>query len=307
MTSSGPEQQPGGPGPEPVVPGPAPRRRPGLRVLGWADLAVPAGALLYLVFLSVPWFTVPGYDLGFGYSAPGTSVNGFRSPWLSLALVLLGAAAVWTVLPAFREVRVPFPRAVVPAGLASLAFLLTLMEWLTTFDAGFTLMGLLAFLTATALLVVTMSRLLAELRAAGAAPAGWIGAPPPPPGAPGWSSPPYGPPGYGSPGYGSPGYGAPPTYGATPPPAGWSPGASPGYGRAPDPAPAPGWGQPPQSGWYQGPPAWTPAPAWPTAPQPGPTAQPGPTTQPGPADGEPAPEPGRRPGEPGGSTAAGAG
>ncbi|OMQ15463.1 hypothetical protein A7K94_0209245 [Modestobacter sp. VKM Ac-2676] len=107
MTSSGPEQPPGGP----AAPAQEPRRRPGLRVLGWADLAVPAGTLLYLVFLSVPWFSVPGYDLGFGYSAPGMSVNGFRSAWLTFALVLLLAASVWSVLPAFREVRVPFPRA----------------------------------------------------------------------------------------------------------------------------------------------------------------------------------------------------
>ncbi|MQA36397.1 hypothetical protein, partial [Modestobacter roseus] len=185
MTSRGPEQPADGP----AAPAPAPRRRPGLRVLGWADLAVPAGALLYLVFLSVPWFSVPAYDLGFGYRAPATSVNGFRSVWLTAAFVLLVVAAVWSVLPAFREVRVPFPRAVVPAGLAALVFLTTLTEWLTTFDVGFTLMGLLAFLTATALLAVTISRLVPELRAAGAAPTGWTGVPQPPPGAPGWGPP----------------------------------------------------------------------------------------------------------------------
>ncbi|MGY1857062.1 hypothetical protein [Modestobacter sp. SYSU DS0290] len=269
MTSSGPEQHPAGPGPEPEraagspaahPPAPAPRRRPGLRVLGWADLVVPAGALLYLVFLSVPWFSVPGYDLGFGYSAPGMSVNGFQSPLLTLALLLVLVAAVWSVLPAFREVRVPFPRAVVPAGLAALAFLLTLTEWLTTFDAGFTLMGLLAFLTATALLVVTLSRLLADLRAAGAAPVGWAGAPQPPPGAPGWGVPPYAPPGYGA-----------GPYEAAPPYGSW------GHGVHPQYAPPAHHPQPPESGWYQGPPTWSPPPAPAPAPERGPE-QPGGST-----------------------------
>ena len=54
-------------------------------------------------------------------------------------------------------------RALAARGVA-LAFVLTLVEWLSTFDAGFTFAGLLTFLTSAALLAVAVVRVLPDLR-----------------------------------------------------------------------------------------------------------------------------------------------
>ena len=167
MTSNGPAQPdhrpPAAAGP--ALPGaPAPGRTGvDLGRLRLADCAVAAGTLLYLLFMILPWFRIDAFDLGFGYRLPGVSVNGFDSRILTVAVVLLLMAAAWALLPAAADVRVPFPRELLTAGLAALAFLLTLTEWLSTFDAGFTLIGLLAFVSSAAVLACAALGLLPAL------------------------------------------------------------------------------------------------------------------------------------------------
>ncbi|WP_138756784.1 hypothetical protein [Modestobacter altitudinis] len=157
MTSSGPEQATGGP--------PGRRTRgPVLGRLALADRAVIAGTLLYLLCALVPWYRVAAFDLGRGYSFPGASVNGFDSGLVVLAFVLLLLATAWAVLPAVADVPVRFPRSLVTVGLATAAFLLTLIEWLSDLDIGFSLMGLLALLAAVTVLTGAVLRLLPELR-----------------------------------------------------------------------------------------------------------------------------------------------
>jgi hypothetical protein len=157
MTSSGPEL---------VAGDPAGRRRRGpvLGRLALADRVVVAGTLLYLLFALLPWYRVAAFDLGQGYSFPGESVNGFDSGLVVAAVVLLLSATAWAVLPAVADVPVRFPRSLVTVGLATAAFLLTLVEWLSDLDAGFSLMGLLALLAAIAVLTGAVLRLLPELR-----------------------------------------------------------------------------------------------------------------------------------------------
>jgi hypothetical protein len=157
MTSSGPEQVAGDP----------PRRRARSAVLGrvaLADRAVVAGTLLYLLFGLLPWYRVAAFDLGQGYSFPGASANGFDSGLVVVAFVLLLLATAWAVLPAVADVPVRFPRSLVTVGLATAAFLLTLIEWLSDLDIGFSLMGLLTLLAAVAVLTGAVLRLLPELR-----------------------------------------------------------------------------------------------------------------------------------------------
>jgi hypothetical protein len=155
-------------------PGPTPAHRSPLRFdrsrLTLIDVAVAVGAALYVVCLSVPWFRYDGYDLGFGYRSASYSVNGFVSGLLTLAAVLAVSAAAWALLPALADVRVPFPRATVTVALAALIFLLTVVEWLTTFDVGFTLAGLLAVLTSAAVLGLAVLRVLPDLRVGPALP-----------------------------------------------------------------------------------------------------------------------------------------
>jgi hypothetical protein len=157
MTSSGPERVAGDP----------PGRRPRSPVLGrvaLADRVVVAGTLLYLLFALLPWYRVAAFDLGQGYSFPGASVNGFDSGLVVVAFVLLLLATVWAVLPAVADVPVRFPRSLVTVGLATAALLLTLVEWLSDLDTGFSLVGLLAVLAAVAVLAGAVLRLLPELR-----------------------------------------------------------------------------------------------------------------------------------------------
>ena len=153
MTSSGPEQTPS-----------AARKAFDLSRLRVADYAVAAGTLLAVVCMALPWFSIDGFDLGSGYVVPGVSVNGFDSGTLTVALVLLLVASAWALLPAVADVPVPFPRSSVTVGLAAPAFLLTLIEWLATFDAGFTLFGLLTFLASAAVLAFGVLRLVPDLR-----------------------------------------------------------------------------------------------------------------------------------------------
>ena len=166
MTSSGAEQTPDVPAETAEQPAavPAPHRRGRLQPsrLRRADAGVGAGTLLYLVSLLLPWFRVDGFDLGSGYRLPGVSVNGLDSGLLVGALLLLLLATAWAVLPAVTDVPGRAPRSVVTAGLAALAALLTTIEWLTSFDTGFTVAGLLAWLCALAVLSCAALGLLVE-------------------------------------------------------------------------------------------------------------------------------------------------
>ena len=127
---------------------PVPRRARAWRALTRPRVAVPAGALLYLLGMTLPWFSTPAYDAGFGYQAPASTVNGFDAGMLVVAAVLLVLAAVVTLLPSGRGPRLPFPRPLVPAALTTLCLLLTVPEWLTTFDRGAAPAGLLTVLGA---------------------------------------------------------------------------------------------------------------------------------------------------------------
>jgi hypothetical protein len=172
MTSSDPEQTPSGSGRPAAGSGtPAmPRTGVDLGRLRLADCAVAAGTLLYLVFAILPWYRIDAFDLGSGFRLPGLSVNGFDSGILTSAVVLLLLASVWALLPAIADLPVPFPRAFLTAGLAALAFVLTLIEWLATVDVGFTLMGLLAFLSSVAVLAFAALRVLPEVGEPGSLP-----------------------------------------------------------------------------------------------------------------------------------------
>ena len=163
MTSSGSEATPHDPGQAAAAGGAPVHSGVDLGRLRLADWAVALGTLLYLVFMVLPWYSIDGFDLGSGYRIPGVSVNGFDSGTLTVAFVLLLLASVWALLPAFVDVAVPFPRSFLTAGLAALAFVLTLVEWLSTFDAGFTFFGLLTFLASAAVLAFAVLRLLPEL------------------------------------------------------------------------------------------------------------------------------------------------
>ena len=121
------------------------------------DLLVAVSTLLFLLFAVLPWFT---FDFGFGFSE---SINGFDLGLVTTAAALLVLATVWSLLPAFVGMRLPFPRGAVTVGLTALAFLLTVVEWLTTFEGGFSLFALLTVLAAAAALAFAVLALLREL------------------------------------------------------------------------------------------------------------------------------------------------
>jgi hypothetical protein len=60
--------------------------------------------------------------------------------------------------------RLPFPPVLVATGLSAVCLLLTVPEWLTTFDVGFSPAGLLTVLCAAAALARTTRASLTELR-----------------------------------------------------------------------------------------------------------------------------------------------
>ena len=120
------------------------------------DWLVTLCAVAFLLFAALPWFT---FDFGFGFSE---SINGFDFSLVTTAAVLLVLAAVWSLLPAVVDLGLPFPRGFVTVGLTSLALLLTLVEWLTTFEGGFSPFALLTFLTAAAAVVVAVLTLLRQ-------------------------------------------------------------------------------------------------------------------------------------------------
>ena len=132
-----------------------------------ADLLVAVSTLLFLLFAVLPWFT---FDFGFGFSE---SINGFDLGLVTTAAALLVLATVWSLLPAFVGMRLPFPRGAVTVGLTALAFLLTVVEWLTTFEGGFSIFALLTVLASAAALAFAVLGLLRELNARPAAAGGW--------------------------------------------------------------------------------------------------------------------------------------
>jgi hypothetical protein len=71
---------------------------------------------------------------------------------------------------------VGFPRAWITVGLAALGFLLTLVAWLGSFDAGFSIWALLGLLTAAAILLFSLFTLLPQLRNRPALPGALAGA-----------------------------------------------------------------------------------------------------------------------------------
>ncbi|SFL90523.1 hypothetical protein [Geodermatophilus ruber] len=126
--------------------------------LSLGDYVVAGSVVAYLIFMIIPWFSE---DFGFGFSV---SVNGFDSGLLTLAFVLLLLAGLWALLPAFYDVKLPFPRGLITVGLTGLVFLLTLLEWISTFEVGFSAMALLTFLTSAAALAFAVLTLLPQLR-----------------------------------------------------------------------------------------------------------------------------------------------
>ncbi len=137
------------------------------RRLDRGDVLVALSGAAFLVFAALPWFT---FDFGFGFAE---SINGFDFGLVTTAAVLLVLAALWSLLPAVVDLRLPFPRGFVTVGLASLAFLLTLVEWLSTFEGGFSLFALLTLLAAVAALASAAFAVLRQLRHQPAAAAGW--------------------------------------------------------------------------------------------------------------------------------------
>lgn len=154
---------PPGYGPPPGYPPPPPQGASGISVdlkkLRMADWVVVGGTLLYLVLALFPW-----WDYGDEYFGVFT-LSGFEgSGSVSSAFVLFLLASAWAVLPAFTDLRLGFPRAWVTVGLAALGLLLTLVAWIQTFDAGFSVWATLGLLTAAAILVFAFFTLLPSLR-----------------------------------------------------------------------------------------------------------------------------------------------
>ena len=176
--------------------------------VGLLERLIAGSALLFTLFMVLPWY---GFDDD-GIEDVDASTNGFSdavgfgdftfavgyATWPAvLAWLLLLAAAVWVLLPAFTTVRVPVPHGVVTAGLAGLAALLFLITWIDQLgltegpdeEAGFSVVAFLALLT------VLAAAVLAVLRARKAAgrqapypyeqPPPGSQPPPPPPAAPG--------------------------------------------------------------------------------------------------------------------------
>jgi hypothetical protein len=217
--------------------------------LRMADYVVAGGTLLFLVLALLPWQSY-GDEL-FGISYSGFSSSGA----VSSAFVMFLLATAWALLPAFYDVKLSFPRAWITVGLAALGFLLTLVGWIASFDAGFSIWALLGLLAAAAILLFSLLGLLPELRNRPALPgalagaAQWANQPPSSPttgGQPGvqHAGPQHPGPQYAGPQHAAPQYGGPPPagpygQGAPPPPPPAPPAPAPWTTSAPS-APAPG-------------------------------------------------------------------
>ena len=230
------------PGYAPQGYGPAPRAAsPGVSVdfkrLRMADYVVAGGTLLFFILALLPW-----RDYGDEFFGPIT-LSGFSSGAVSSAFVLFLLATAWALMPAFYDLNVGFPRAWITVGLAALGFLLTLVAWIGSFDAGFSLWALLGLLTAAAILLFALFSLLPQLRNGPAVPGALAGAAQ-------WANQPAPDPTAGQ--QDRPTHGTPPP----PPPAPWAaPGATSGTG-----APATGTSPPPPPGYPEPPGERPPAP-----------------------------------------------
>ncbi len=150
--------------------------------LTMADYVVAAGALVFLVLALLPWVTVsdddfgiPGFDLpGYSYSQSGFTFSG-GGGLVTAGFVLLFLAAVWALLPALVRFDLGFPRSSVTVGLAGLAALLTLVAWIKTFAAGFSVSALFGLLVTLAVTAFAVLRLLPELRNRPALPGAFAG------------------------------------------------------------------------------------------------------------------------------------
>jgi hypothetical protein len=137
-----------------------------LKKLRMADYVIAGGTLLFLILGIFPWYS---YDDGFvSFSLSGFELSGN----VTSALFLLLLATAWTLLPAFTDLRLGFPRSWITVGLVALAWLLTLFAWIESFEGEFSLWALLGFLTVSAVLVFAVLRLLPELRNRPALPGG---------------------------------------------------------------------------------------------------------------------------------------
>lgn len=211
-----------------------------LKKLKMADYVIAGGTIVFLILALLPW-----YDLGFDVPGVDDTISGFSASGnVTTAFVLILLATAWTLLPAFADLKLPFPRSWVTVGLAALGVLLTLFAWLDTFDFEFSLWALLGFLTSLVILLFAVLALLPELKNRPALPGGlanaaqWANQPAPEFGQQGpQQSQQYGQPGqqYGQPGqqYGQP-QGQPQQYGQ---PQGQQPG--PQYGQPATPPPPP--------------------------------------------------------------------
>jgi hypothetical protein len=95
---------------------------------------------------------------------------------VTAAFVLFLVAAVWAVLPAFVDLKLGFPHASITVGAAGLAWLLTLLAWIESFDGEFSIWALLGFLTATAILAFAVLALASGMRSRPVPAGGSVGA-----------------------------------------------------------------------------------------------------------------------------------
>ncbi len=139
--------------------------------LRMADYVVAGGAVVWFVLTLLPWVD---FDEGFGdFNFNAWDIS---SALTTFSLLFLIAAAVWALLPAVTEVRVPFPRSFVTVGLAALAAIFTLITWIDALELEFSLIGLLALLVALAITAFAVLRLLPELKNRPGLPGGLAGA-----------------------------------------------------------------------------------------------------------------------------------
>lgn len=124
-----------------------------------ADYVIGAGTVLYLVWAVLPWVSYGG-----GLYFYGGTISGFGwSGLVTFSFILLLVASAWTVLPAFTDLPVSFPRGWVTLGLAGLAAVLTLIAWISTLTWGFSFWALLGLLTAVAVAGFAFLRLMPDL------------------------------------------------------------------------------------------------------------------------------------------------